>query len=330
MAEPKGDEAKPFINIEENQEIPELTKWHCLFGKRTFWIVDDNPYVNFFYYKLTINQTSIAHFMFYISIFIFYNNIYKYVPDQFKWIHHLLNVSYFLAVISLVRTFSKNPGFLPFYYPVSNKKIFTTNEIRSGFAYKPLQLLFAQSLNRDPRVSFSSKVGFFVIRADHFCGFIGQFIGLYNHRFFINTCLYLGIYLDTFFTTVFVLSITKHVKFTVIQIIFYLGTTGFFGFLVTSQLIHQIICISDNQTSLEKMKGYKKAYDRGVLNNWEEIFGPRKYMILWFIPFFDLHPLVDGLHYPKDEVNKEAEQEKGQEREKAQKLYLEVLNESKP
>jgi hypothetical protein len=54
-----------------------------------------------------------------------------------------------------------------------------------GTAILPSQIAYVNSVRRPPGCSFSKSYGRYVIRADHICGWIGNWVGKRNHKHFL-------------------------------------------------------------------------------------------------------------------------------------------------
>jgi hypothetical protein len=77
-----------------------------------------------------------------------------------------------------------DPGFLPFTWVHTQRFWYSWQEQLDGLAVTEAQFAFARS-HRAPGCSFSASSGRFVIRADHICGWIGNWVGKRNHKQFI-------------------------------------------------------------------------------------------------------------------------------------------------
>jgi hypothetical protein len=79
-----------------------------------------------------------------------------------------------------------DPGFLPFTWVRTKRFWYSWEEQLDGLAVTDAQFAFACAPeNRAPGSSFSRTSGRFVIRADHICGWIGNWVGKRNHKQFM-------------------------------------------------------------------------------------------------------------------------------------------------
>lgn len=77
-----------------------------------------------------------------------------------------------------------DPGFLPFDWIRTRKMKYSYQELLSGLAYRQDQINFA-SYYRPTFASFSTESGRFIIRGDHICIWINNWVGKRNHKQFI-------------------------------------------------------------------------------------------------------------------------------------------------
>lgn len=79
-----------------------------------------------------------------------------------------------------------DPGFLPFDWIRTRRFWYSWEEQLSGIAMTEEQVAFAKTPeNRPPGCSFSGTSGRYVIRADHICGWIANWVGKRNHKQFM-------------------------------------------------------------------------------------------------------------------------------------------------
>ncbi|OHS93967.1 DHHC zinc finger domain containing protein [Tritrichomonas foetus] len=179
------------LNYLNNQEdIPEGTKWEVCcrcFGdlfspfikiktdksERCFWgYIEFDPCMPIFVSFLLI----FVHAAFFIFPFQFIKS--KMVCfltvtiflSLFLW-------SYFFAACS-------DPGFLPYNWVQTKKFKYSWKEQLTGLAINNEQIEYAR-LHRPSFASFSKSAGRFVIRADHICGWINNWVGKRNHKHFL-------------------------------------------------------------------------------------------------------------------------------------------------
>ena len=67
--------------------------------------------------------------------------------------------------------------------------------------------------------------------------------------------------------------------------------------LLFNNLFNQCVSISANLTLFQMFRKEYIVYSRGsCLNNWEDVFGPKKYLLFWFLPV-PLPLISDGFDY---------------------------------
>jgi hypothetical protein len=76
-----------------------------------------------------------------------------------------------------------DPGFLPYSWVATQRTRYAWEEQLDGLAIRPDQVEFAQA-HKPPFASFSRQSGRFVMRADHICGWVANWVGKRNHKQF--------------------------------------------------------------------------------------------------------------------------------------------------
>ena len=100
-----------------------------------------------------------------------------------------ISIFVILFFISYFSTACSDPGYLPYDWVKTKKTKYTWTELLEGTAIRDDQFEFAKN-HKCPFASFSNSVGRHVIRADHICGWVTNWIGKRNHKQFILMLLY--------------------------------------------------------------------------------------------------------------------------------------------
>ena len=202
--------------------------------------------------------------------------------------------SYFAAVCM-------DPGYLPFNWAQTKKFKYSWEEQISGLAICEEQFNYALTKeNRPPKSSFSHSAGRYVIRADHICGWIANWVGKRNHKQFILMNLYGGIYALTLSIGPFCVK-----KFFSLPLsLMFSGIFAFsidisFAFSLLSMFGNTIVDLYLNRTKLHRMRDEVK--DKNQINSktdlnetiyqrkvsmkasMQEVFGNRSYCS-WLLP----------------------------------------------
>lgn len=295
-------EEKPFMpeNLVK-AGVPFLTNYQGLFGKSPFWFVKNDSFAGIHFNHI---QMSLWHIVLHISllssIYTWKKLVYDHYFEEINYYFYFMVVIYTTMAISMLRTIFMNPGYLPFFYPAqTDRKEFTKEEFRLGYACQQEQYDWVKKQKRPNRSCFSERVGYIVMRPDHYCGWVTNWIGYRNHRYFIIFTTCASIYVDVIFFNVCHMFYYHRKEHTLIGYILMVCFSAFFGLLFSLQAYFQYKRISINITLLELMKRQVPYYDRGCLNNWSEICGSKKLICLWPFPCISLKPGYNVFNYPE-------------------------------
>jgi hypothetical protein len=176
-----------------------------------------------------------------------------------------------------------DPGFLPYSWVMSRRLMYTWEEQLSGLAIRPDQLAFGEE-HKPAFASFSKQSGRFVIRGDHICGWIQNWVGKRNHKQFLLINFW-GIVVTVSMIVWSLLASPKLEKghsathkwaiaATVLEVVF----AVFFLFMMTSACCD----MAHGRTQIQRMKG-ENGEDGRCSTSWKEIFGSGS-PFLWLIP----------------------------------------------
>jgi hypothetical protein len=196
----------------------------------------------------------------------------------------------------MLTTYLTDPGYLPFFYPATTRRSFTFDELRYGTAVTPQQRSWARRQSRAGRIQFGRHSGRFIIRGDHYCSFMGNWIGLGNHRYFILAVLYIVFYITFYVVHLVYLWWGTNLHLKRWELIGLLGAGVVFYPILLSNLVRQIIDVAHNVVLVDVLRRRPSNWDRGCMNNFEEVCGPRRFLPLWCVPV-PLPRSIDGFGY---------------------------------
>ena len=235
----------------------------------------------------------------YIPYFLFY--LLPCVPEEsqtFWKVVYLVPLA--SAAVNFLLTHLLDPGVLPWTWSETRKKSYTFDEIREGIASREDQWNWAASQDRPERSVFSRTRGYFILRGDHDCFWVNNWIGIRNHSYFIR-----AVYSGSLFaaaTTVLSVKIWRMDAVPVSRPLFYILTlipVGL-GLINLTQAFNQSYNISRNQTIVEQLKGLwigaPNPYRQSCLRNWEEVCGSRWCLPCWLLPI-PIPKVEDGFGY---------------------------------
>ena len=181
--------------------------------------------------------------------------------------------SYFSAACS-------DPGYLPYDWIRTKKFYYSWEELIPGIAIREDQFLFAQ-FHRPPGASFSKYSGRFILRADHLCGWITNWVGKRNHKHFLLLLFWGMIYCGSLIGW----------QFTFIhwpqgpKLLFLIFSDSFVcTFLISFVLIfaEAIVNLIHNQTSIDTWNHRKNPHN-STKDACKEICGDQS-ILCWLIP----------------------------------------------
>ena len=194
--------------------------------------------------------------------------------------------SYFMAVCS-------SPGYLPFYWAVEKKEVFTFEQQMDGVITTQEQYDFAAYNGRPERGSFSRQARRLVLKADHICKWIANWVGLKNYRYFFLKVLWAMIFFIDWFVVFILMCIELKDNWVVKvgNIAMFVAVLPMFGFFVfiCQMFVRHVDYTTHNTSTLQEFKAKRNPdkhnyYDLGCWNNCVQVFGPASYCPIWFFP----------------------------------------------
>jgi len=248
--------------------------------------------------KVFINQWEIDPYFPLIAVSLFTSSfifgiffIENYIHNpKITYSHHI--ASYVLWFIAYFSVFCRTPGYLPYFWAFNTEKSFSYDEQMNGVAVNEEQISYALSKARPPRASFSRKARRIVLKADHYCVWVGKWIGFENYRYFYIQVFWSIVYFISFFGMIYPdlkRVIFDGFEFSFLRVITYvygIVALGFSIFLIRLFWFHSWL-ISTNQTTLEVLYDvypYENPFDLGCYMNFKQVFGPTKCIPCWMCP----------------------------------------------
>lgn len=175
--------------------------------------------------------------------------------------------SYFSSVCS-------DPGFLPYNWALTQKYWYTWEEQLTGLAQTQEQYDFVKDHPRPPHVSFSRTYGRFVIRGDHICDWISNWVGKRNHKQFILMLVYGSCLTLTMLIGIGLMNDrSKNIgQFGYMMVVVCLVFEILFSILLILTTLLNIYQLLDNKTSIEVWNN-RNNQKLGVIRSMREICG---------------------------------------------------------
>ena len=174
-----------------------------------------------------------------------------------------------------------DPGYLPFDWVREKRLRYTWQEQLTGLGVRQDQIEFAK--NHRPRfASFSKSAGRFVIRADHICGWIANWVGKRNHKQFMLLLFYACLYTLALSTSRFLVS--QPLEQCSPTLGFFADMCSFLEIMISMILLANAIsnCIqmASNRTTIESWKNIQNTEGRTFR---EEVCGSSP-LLCWLCP----------------------------------------------
>ena len=188
--------------------------------------------------------------------------------------------SYYAAACS-------NPGFLPYNWIETRRAWYSWEELLGGTAVTREQAMFAKDpQNRPPGCSFSTSFGRYVIRADHICGWIANWVGKCNHKQFMLMNMWGPLYAFSLFAFIWgQKNMFKDIPFHILVVELVAGIIEIsFGFTMGGMGAMALIDLCKHRTKIQRMR-----HEKGDTRNYtfeqsmREICGNDR-KCKWFIP----------------------------------------------
>lgn len=145
----------------------------------------------------------------------------------------LVSFSYIMFMICYYLTMCSDPGYLPYDWIKTKKTKYAWEELLPGTAIRDDQVTFAKSSQLE-FAYFSRQSGKFVVRGDHICSFVTNWIGKRNHKYFQLMLFYGSFY--TLLVPVLFFTVYKKKEKTVYDIVQFCNSALellFFCFMIT-------------------------------------------------------------------------------------------------
>ena len=189
----EGEDEEGIVALDDLKNCPEATKWkeqcRCC-GKPVLLVMPvDRLFCEHWEMDLCMPIFVQMIVVFGLSMYVFATLLY--LPSTVSKIVSSLEVlsTFSLFLWSYFAAMCMDPGFLPYTWVLTKRYQYTWQEQLEGMAIRPDQTEFAQK-HKPPFASFSHYSGRYVMRADHVCYWIANWIGKRNHKQFILVALW--------------------------------------------------------------------------------------------------------------------------------------------
>jgi len=292
------DYSGKVVEIDGSQQyIPEFSEWkevcNCCGNHMVYFPSIDSYFCNQweFSFKFPGMVIALIIFAFGAGVWSAFNSMNASTRNTFLIIGVVIFIiwgfAYFEAMCS-------SPGFLPWYWAVERREKYSFEEQMGGVITNDEQYEFAFENDKPERGSLSKQARRIVLRADHICKWISNWVGLKNYRYFFIQLIWFCIMFIYFFA---ILGFDIYSIFTkgwvngfqhIVLFIVAIPVVLFFIFFVIVFFRHVRYLVTNN-TTLHELKAERTGdmtnpYDLGCWNNCTETLGPGICCPLWFLP----------------------------------------------
>jgi energy-coupling factor transporter transmembrane protein EcfT len=182
--EPVDTAEHPILPL-ASSVIPEPSEWELFF--KHFGHLKGTNYIYCHYFS---NNPACIIFVLIITCLCYGIHLVITVPGmRYLSVQIVAGVETSFAVILFALSYlcasCRDPGYLPFNWNLTQRTKYTWQELMAGTAIRAEQITYAQSVPRPPSCSYSKEYGRYIIRGDHICGWIGNWVAKRNHKHFI-------------------------------------------------------------------------------------------------------------------------------------------------
>jgi hypothetical protein len=213
-----------------------------------------------------------------------------------------LGILLFMFLWSYYAASCMDPGFLPFDWVRTQRFRYDWQDQLSGLAIRSDQIAFAEE-HRPAFASFSRAYGRFVIRGDHICGWIGNWVGKRNHKQFLLMGFWGAFYaISLMFWNLLGSSVVSESSGWQFLLIFGgFGTDLVFAIGLSFVFLSSMNDLRHNLTTIQRWKR-ERGENYGCVQSMREVCGTG-WMICWIcpLPAFDTDLFIAGDDYPPNE-----------------------------
>ena len=201
---------------------------------------------------------------------------------------------FFIWIISYFCAMCRSPGYLPYFWAVQGGSEYSFEEQMNGLITSEEQFSFAFENERPERGTLSKQAKRLILRADHICVWVSNWIGLKNYRYFFMKLIW-TLFIFIFWYYLFSLKIYKIIingwetSILLIWILILLIPISLLFIFFLNVFLRHFSYLIHNNTTLQDLKNERDGintnpYDIGCCNNCIETIGPFKYFLFWFLP----------------------------------------------
>lgn len=278
-----------LVEPDYEMEFPgytEYTEKFKLFGRQVYSVTKTNKKY-WDHWEVHIPIPSIVIF-YIISSYFFVVTLVFPLFDNFPILRCAgYTVLFALYLLSYIKIIIDGPGYFPFSYPkeIPNSTPTQSEKSPAGVVSDPLQYQLAKKQSGPNRCVFSSTLGRYVIRPDHYCTYAASWIGKRNHKYCFLFTMWGTIYIGLFIILAFYGILASPEQASTFIILFIYAMASVFIFVLSAyRAFITLKSIITNYTSWERWNDVDpNQYNKGLKYNLQDVFGTGN-VLTWLLP----------------------------------------------
>ncbi|OHT05501.1 DHHC zinc finger domain containing protein [Tritrichomonas foetus] len=169
------------------QVIPDRSEWHYSCCCECCGVLDENKRRFCCYWEVSPCFPILVSILVLFCYTTFLVAVFPRMPNLPVKIISFIEASFPLIMFFWVylAAVCRDPGYLPFDWIKTKKSKYSWLDLMGGTATRKDQFDYVKNLDRPPGCSFSRSTGRYIIRADHYCSWISNWVGKRNHKQFV-------------------------------------------------------------------------------------------------------------------------------------------------
>lgn len=218
------------------------------------------------------------------TLYVYYSFVYSQFQGNLKIISGIETLSVTILFLwSYFAAACMDPGYLPYDWYRTQNDWYSWEDQLSGLAITETQLIFVDMHERPNNASFSRSAGRFVIRGDHICDWICNWVGKRNHKQFLLMMIWGILYCFSMSTWSFFASWKKMSNVQYSMVLVSLILEMIFGTSLLIFFASSLFLVLSSRTKIQLMKNQDVVNEKSCNDALVEICGVGT-KFLWCLP----------------------------------------------